>query len=52
MTPPTRHSTTFIIVVLALVLVDCESNDTPSLGDWTLQTDKLTLTEALRVSET
>ena len=52
MTPPTRHSTTFIIVVLALVLVDCESNDTPSLGDWTLQTDKLTLTETLRVSET
>jgi hypothetical protein len=46
------RSPAFVVVVLALLLVGCGSNDNPSLGDWTLQTDKLTLTETLRVSET
>ena len=39
--------------VLALLLAGCgDGGDTPSLGDWTLKTEGVTLTEALRVSET
>ncbi len=48
----TRLSSAFAIVVLALVLAGCGSKEGPSLGDWTLKTNDLTLTEDLRVSET
>jgi len=41
------------LVLLGLLLAGCgDSSNTPSLGDWTLKTDGVTLTEDLRVSET
>jgi len=39
--------------ILGLVLAGCGgTDDAPSLGDWTLERNDLTLTEDLRVSET
>lgn len=41
------------LILLGLVLAGCgDSSDAPSLDDWTLKTDGLTLTRDLQVSET
>ena len=45
---------TLLLVALGLSvwMIGCGSNENANLGDWTLNTDGLTLTEGLRVSET
>lgn len=44
--------TLLVALGISLMLAGCSSNDGPDLGDWTLKTNELTLTENLRVSET
>jgi len=48
----TRVRPVLAALLIGLVLTACSSEGTPNLGDWTLKTNDLTLTETLRVSET
>jgi len=47
-----RSFSLLVACCLCLFLAGCNSNDAPALGDWTRNTNELTLTEELRVSET
>lgn len=47
-----RRILLFSAFFLCVCLAGCSSNESSSLGDWTLKTSELTLTEDLRVSET
>jgi hypothetical protein len=48
----TRVRPVLAALLIGLVLTACSSEGTPNLGDWTLKSNDLTLTETLRVSET